>query len=171
MLAFFAVLVQIAVSTTDAAASLDLDPIAILKFLYTAIHAGQWPEVGALFVIAVVATIRKYGKVLHEKIPDDSIFDAPFFFFLESQFGGWVLSLLTAISGGFFSALALGKPLTGELAKSILGVFLTSAAIYEGFKNFAKFLAERKAAKAAKAEAEAKAKAAVIAPSAVPPAV
>lgn len=138
----------------------DPDPLVFLKLLYNSIHAGQWPEVGAVILIVIVAGLRKYGAALHEKIPDTNPLDAVFFFFLETAFGCWLLNILTAIAGGIGSALLVGQPLTFALAKSVLAVSLTGAALYQGAKDF---LTWRRVA-TEKAEAEKQAKLALVTP-------
>jgi hypothetical protein len=136
----------VAASAGDPAATSSLDnPLAYVKVIYQAVAHGDWWAVAAAFLVLVVSLLRKYGKWLHEKIPDTNPLDKIFWFLLETKPGGWLLNLLTAVSGGVGTSLLVGEKMTWGLLQPILLVSVTGASLWELIKDISEYVQSVKA--------------------------
>jgi hypothetical protein len=129
-------------------ASLD-NPAAYVKLIFSSVKDGNWWAAASALLVALVSAFRKFGKTLHEKIPDNSVWDKPFWFILETKPGGWFLNIATAVAGGVGAALLAGEPVTWSLVKPILMVSVTGAALWEMAKDFIAWVKAKKADPAA----------------------
>jgi hypothetical protein len=115
-------------------ASLD-DPTPFVKMAYKSVAGGDWWGAAAAVLVLLIAVLRKYGKWLHEKIPDTNPLDKIFYFFLETKPGGWLMNLLTSVAGLTGTAMLAGQPVTWAIVKPILLVSVTGAALWELAKD------------------------------------
>lgn len=133
---------------TDGAIPASLEtPLPYAKIVFQSIAHGEWWAAAAAFLVLVVALLRKYGKWLHEKIPDTNPIDKIFWFLLETKPGGWVLNVLTAVAGGAGGAILAGEKIDWPLVKPILLVSVTGSTLWELFKDVSAYVASVKAAK------------------------
>ncbi len=127
------VLAQLAAGTDD--------PLSFAKLAYEAIVNGSWWTAAAALLVALVFAIRKFGKWVHDLIPDDSkvwwhvALEVPLGFLFDTQPGAWLLTFLTALAGAVGSALVVGAPITLELLKPTLIITFTGSSLYELFRN------------------------------------
>lgn len=101
------------------------------KGIFEAVKIGNYWWAAALLLVLVVGLIRKFGKMAHEAIADDSPWDKPFAFLFDSKVGGWVLNFSTALAGGLGTAMAAGAQVDLGLWKSIALVSFTGVALVE----------------------------------------
>lgn len=128
---------------------------AMLREIYTAVKSGNgWLAASALLLL-VVGFLRKYGKKVHEWLPDTNPLDKPFWFLFDTKIGGWVLNWLTAIAGGLGTAWAAGSKIDGSLVQSVFLVSTSATMLLELYKDIKEWWEKRKLKKAAEAAAAA----------------
>lgn len=108
------------------------------KGIYEAVKVGNWWWAAAALLVLVVGLIRKFGKLAHDALHDDSVWDKPFAFLFDSKVGGWLLNIATAMAGGLGTALAAGATVDIALWKSIALVSFTGVAMIEAKDDFSK---------------------------------
>jgi len=119
-------------------ASIDAaNPLSFLTVIFAAVVSGNWFVAAAALLVVLVALLRKFGKQLHNYLPDDSKLDAPLYFLFDTKPGGWLLNVLTAVAGGVGTALLAGVPVTWAIIKPILSVSLSGAALWGAVKDVA----------------------------------
>lgn len=91
---------------------LDLDPVALISSLVSAVRGGQWSVAGLILFIAAIYVLRRFGS---KRIP-----------WLSTDEGGAWLLFGTVLAGGFLPAALSGSPVTWALVK---GTFLAAAAL------------------------------------------
>lgn len=124
-------------------------PIAYAQIIFKAVASGDWWAAASALLVLIVVLLRKYGRWLHEKIPDTNPIDKVFWFLLDTKPGGWLLNFLTAISGGVGTSLLAGVPITWAIVKPVLLVSITGASLWELVKDIGTWIANKKAPPAA----------------------
>lgn len=124
------------------------DEAPLMKVVFKAVSTGDWWGAASALLVLAVTLIRKYGRQLHELIPDNNPVDKIFWFLLETKPGGWLLNLLTTIAGGVGSALLAGEAVTWALVKPVLIVSITGASLWELVKDVGEFVESKKQAEA-----------------------
>ena len=120
----------VAVATTP----LD-NPMPFVKLVFDGVKTGNWWLAAAALLVIVVSLIRLYGKKLHDKLPDNLLWDKPLYFLFDTKPGGWLLNLLTAVAGGCGTAMLSGSAVDWALVKPILMVSVSGAAVWEIVKD------------------------------------
>lgn len=129
------------------------EPITTAKGFYAAAKSGQWAIAFAFLLVAFIAFLRTGGKWLHDKIPDDSMWDKPFFFLFETKIGGWILNWLTSISMVFVTAYEAKLPIDSGLWKTALMASTGATALVELAKDIKEWWDKKQAEKKAAAAA------------------
>lgn len=111
------------------------NPMPFLQVIFTAVKDGNWWAAASALLVLIVSLIRLYGKKLHDKIPDDSAWDKPFWFIFDTKAGGYLLNMSTAVAGGVGTAILAHEPITWALVKPILMVSVTGTALWEIAKD------------------------------------
>jgi len=119
-------------------------PAPIAKVMFQSAANGNWWAAVSAFLVLVVALIRKYGKAIHEMLPDTNPLDKIFWFLFDTKPGGWLLNFLTAVAGVAGLAIMAGEQVTWTLMKPILIVALTSASLWEMAKDVLAWVASKK---------------------------
>jgi len=130
---------------------MDIEKIA--KVFFEAVQSGNWTVVAAAALVLVVAIIRIHGQKVRGALPDENILDKALTWLLESKPGGWVLNVLTAISGALATALLAGAPITWAIVKGALLTALSGAALWELAKDVLGWWTAKKALEAGAAAA------------------
>lgn len=125
------------------------EPITTAKGFYAAAKSGQWAIAFACLLVAFIAFLRTGGKWLHDKIPDDSMWDKPFFFIFETKIGGWILNWLTSISMVFVTAYEAKLPIDSGLWKTALMASTGATALVELAKDIKEWWDKKQAEKKA----------------------
>jgi hypothetical protein len=110
-------------------------PEAFVHIIFSSVKDGNWWAAASAFLVLIVSLIRSYGKKLHDWLPDESVWDKPFWFIFDTKPGGWILNIATAIAGGVGTALVGGEAVNWSLVKPILMVSITGAAMWEMGKD------------------------------------
>jgi len=111
------------------------NPMPFVKLVFEGVKAGNWWLAAAAFLVLVVGLLRTYGKKLHDKLPDNVIWDKPLTFLFDTKPGGWLLNLMTAVAGGCGTAMLAGSAVDWALVKPILMVSVSGAAVWEVAKD------------------------------------
>jgi len=122
---------------------MDIEKIA--KVMFEAVNSGDWAAVAGAALVLIVAGIRLYGQKVRGALPDENLVDKALTWLLESKPGGWVLNILTAISGAMGTALLAGAPITFGLIKAALLTALSGAALWELLKDVLGWWASKQA--------------------------
>lgn len=130
---------------------MDIEKIA--KVMFEAVNSGDWAAVAGAALVLIVAGIRLYGQKVRGALPDENIVDKALTWLLESKPGGWVLNILTAISGAMGTALLAGAPITFSIIKAALLTALSGAALWELLKDVLGWWTAKKALEAGAAAA------------------
>jgi hypothetical protein len=125
------------------------NPAPFVQVIFKSVEEGNWWAAASAFLVVVVSLLRTYGKKLHEKLPDNELWDKPLWFIFDTKPGGWVLNLLTAISGGVGTSLLAGVPVTWALVKPVVMVAVTGSALWELGKDLFEWTQAKGAAAAA----------------------
>jgi hypothetical protein len=125
------------------------NPWSFVHFFLEAVQNGRWLEAAAVLMVIAVGLFRLFGKSLHERIPDTSKWDAPFYFLLETKPGRWLLNSLTGIAGVIAAALAtVGlSGVTWALIQPAVALIFTTAGLYQLAKDVWEWWQARKTAK------------------------
>ena len=115
------------------------DMTPMLKSVYKGVTSGDWLGSAAALLVVCVMVIRKFGKQIHEALPDDNPLDKLFWFFLETKPGGWLLNFLTTLTGALGTAILSGTAITWGVIKPVLMVSLTGASLWELYKDVVDF--------------------------------
>lgn len=142
--------------------STEAAPSGMMKSIFQAVKEGNWWVAAAGFLILVVGVMRKFGKKIHDWLPDSNPLDKPLWFFFDTKVGAWVLNWLTALAGGLGTAWAAGATIDWSIWKSVVMVSTTGTMLVELWNDLKEWWETRKAKQAA---------AAGITPPAAPPAV
>lgn len=126
-----------------AAAPLLDEPFGLLKTVFVYVSNGNMVGAAAALLVVVVAFLRKYGKKVHEALPDDHPLDMVLAFLFDSKPGGWALNVLTAVAGALGTALIAGAPITWSLVAPVIAVSLSGAALWGLLKDLLEWLAPR----------------------------
>jgi hypothetical protein len=136
--------------------------MVIVRNFGGAVKAGQWFVVVVLGVVGLVLAVRAFGKRVHDLIPDDSLWDKPFFFLFETKPGGTLLNALTATGLSITAVVGAGTHLTPELLLPLVigtgGVVAVATAVYGWGKDVYEWWKRSRIAEANAAGAAAAAK-------------
>lgn len=126
---------------------------AFAREVYAAVKSGNWWLAASALLILVVAVLRKYGKKVHEWLPDTNPLDKPFYFLFDTKVGGWLLNWLTAVAGGLGTAWAAGSKIDASIVQSVVLVSTSATMLIELYDDVMEWWKARKEKKAAEAAA------------------
>lgn len=146
-------------STSSPAAGEQLGDDVLLKACMSVVRAfGSAVAAGEAFVACVLACVllvillRLFGKRIHDAIPDDSLWDRPFFFLFDTKPGGVLLNAATSAALSVVALLGAGVHLEPAMLPAVLlgtgGIAGFATALYGWGKDLVEWWKKRKVAEA-----------------------
>jgi len=133
-----------ALAQTVAADPTTQQVIDLLKYAGGSFKAGMWLSGVVALIVAVVFTIRLFGKKAHDAIPDDSILDKPFWFLFDTKPGGILLNALTACGVVLAPLMVAGQVLTPTLVGVTLAASIGASQVWGWAKDVYEWWKSRK---------------------------
>jgi len=137
-----------ATALAQTAPAVPTDPSGLTAFIKIAFHAvkdGAWGTVAAAVLVVLVGIIRVYGAKIRAALADTNPLDKALAFLFGTKIGGWVLNFATTVAAGLSGALLAGEKIDWSLAKPVLVVSLSGAALWELAKDLYDWWTSRKA--------------------------
>jgi len=126
--------------------------LSVLRAFGSAVAAGEAFVACVLACVLLVILLRLFGKKIHDAIPDDSIWDKPFFFLFDTKPGGVLLNALTSAALTVVALLGAGVKLDPSTLPLMLlgtgGIAGFASALYGWGKDFYEYMKKRKLAEA-----------------------